>query len=114
MVIVYRYGSVGNDGQTAQLAGACVTITKSLLWKQKAFSRELGCDWLMFKHQPITVMLSAKRLLALVTQAPGCNRYVTIGTTEKKKKPINIHKYVGHVAKLGMEQNCVMWIDHAG
>ena len=41
----------------------------------KAFSRKHGCDWLMLKHQPITATLSAKsflakRLLALVTEAP--------------------------------------------
>ena len=26
----------------------------------KSFSRKLGCDWLMFQHQPITTKLSAK------------------------------------------------------
>ena len=27
---------------------------------EKAFSRKLGCDWLMLKHQPITAKFSAK------------------------------------------------------
>ena len=39
--------------------GACVTNTK-MFFKLKAFSRKLGCDWLMLKHHQTTAKLSAK------------------------------------------------------
>ena len=41
----------------------------------KAFSRKLGCDWLMLKHQPITTKL-VKSLLVFVMQAPGCKLHM--------------------------------------
>ena len=60
--ILYPFGKYArtNDQLTACIkwSGAWVNDAKS--FQIKVFSRKLGCDWLMFYHQPITAKLFAK------------------------------------------------------